>query len=153
VAAPDSETLQGLRDRAILSLALHVGATRTEIAALRVRDFQFRGGFDCVRLPLERVTRRLPLHPAVAERVRGYLAAEGHADQPSAPLFRLVRRSMRARQGAGGLQPAMIDQIVRKYARKLGLGEGYSTLSLRATYLADTTGLAPGADAGSRRSA
>ena len=36
---------------------------------------------------------------------------------------------------AAALRPSMVDQIVRKYATRLGLGRGFATLSLRATYL------------------
>lgn len=135
LAAPDATTLQGKRDRAILAIGLYLGATRTEIAALRVRDFQNTEGFECLRLPLRRVTRRLPVPPIVARRLEAYLVAEGHAGDPEAPLFRVVRRSSRARHGAVGLRPAMIDQVVRKYTASLGLGRGYGVLSLRATYL------------------
>jgi len=135
LVAPDPRSLQGLRDRAILAVGLYLGATRTEIVALCVRDFQVRGGFDCLRLPLTRATRRLPVPPQVARRIRDYLAADGHAGDSDAPLFRLVRRSSRRRNGAASLRPSMVDQIVRKYCTRLGLGRGYAALSLRATYL------------------
>jgi site-specific recombinase XerD len=45
---PDPETLQGLRDRAILSVGLQVGPRRAEIAGLKVKDFHMNAGYPAL---------------------------------------------------------------------------------------------------------
>jgi len=47
---PDPETLEGLRDRAILSVGLQVGLRRAEIAALTVGDLHQNRGYDSLRV-------------------------------------------------------------------------------------------------------
>src|SRR6266852_9964457 len=46
--APDDTTVQGLRDRAILSVGLQVGPRRAEIAGLKVRDFHLNAGYPAL---------------------------------------------------------------------------------------------------------
>jgi site-specific recombinase XerD len=43
--APDSTTLQGLRDRAILSVGFQAGPRRSEIVSLLVKDFHANAGY------------------------------------------------------------------------------------------------------------
>ena len=87
--APDPTTLLGLRDRAILSLGLQNGPRRASIVALRVRDFYQDRGFDCLCFKWKGGDDHvLPIHPQTARRIREYLAAAGHADDPDGPLFR-----------------------------------------------------------------
>ena len=43
---PAEDTIEGLRDRAILSVGLQVGLRRAEIAALSVEDLHQNRGFD-----------------------------------------------------------------------------------------------------------
>jgi integrase/recombinase XerD len=48
--APDPTTLRGLRDRALLSIGLQVGARRSEIARLAVKDFHQNQGYWSLQL-------------------------------------------------------------------------------------------------------
>src|ERR1039457_4769903 len=47
---PDPNTIEGLRDRAILSVGLQVGFRRAEIAALSVGDLHQNRGYDSLRI-------------------------------------------------------------------------------------------------------
>jgi site-specific recombinase XerD len=47
---PAEDTIEGLRDRAILSVGLQVGLRRAEIAALSVEDLHQNRGFDSLRI-------------------------------------------------------------------------------------------------------
>ena len=47
---PADNTLDGLRDRAILAVGLQVGLRRAEIAALKVGDLHKNRGFDSLRV-------------------------------------------------------------------------------------------------------
>ncbi len=51
------------------------------------------------------------------------------------PLFRPVRQSWRAGSLRRHLDPDLIDRIVRKYVREIGLHRGFSAHSMRATFI------------------
>jgi integrase/recombinase XerD len=141
---PSEETLLGLRDRAVLSVGLQVGFRRAEIANLKVSDFHMNRGFDSLK-----VTRKggkkgsLAIHPQTAQRIRDYLAQAGHADDLEGPLFRPVRGNREGQDERRHLHPDVIDRILRKYAKRIGLDRGYSAHSMRATFI--TTALDNGA--------
>src|ERR1700746_2482487 len=68
--APPEDTIAGLRDRAILSVAPQVGLQRAEIAALTVGDLQ---GDDSLRVTRKRGRRdALAMNPQTAARIRAY---------------------------------------------------------------------------------
>jgi integrase/recombinase XerD len=142
--APPSDTLAGLRDRAILSVGLQVGFRRAEIAALNVGDLHQNRGFDALRVRRKGGRREaLAINPQAAQRIRAYLEIAGHGDQPEAPLFRPVRGNQKPFDPGRRMDPDAVDRVVRKYAARIGLTRGYSAHSMRATFI--TTALENGA--------
>jgi site-specific recombinase XerD len=142
--APPSDTIAGLRDRAILSVGLQVGFRRAEIAALNVGDLHQNRGFDALRVKRKGGRRdSLAINPQTAQRIRAYLERAGHGAQHDAPMFRPLRGNKKPLDPAGRLDPDAIDRVVRKYATKIGLPRGYSAHSMRATFI--TTALENGA--------
>jgi site-specific recombinase XerD len=131
--------IEGLRDRAILSVGLQVGLRRAEIAALKVGDLHQNRGFDSLRV-VRKGGRRdaLAIHPQTAARLRDYLAAAGHAGDIDGPLFRPLSHNGKATLRRRAMDPDAIDRVVRKYATKLGLARGYSAHSMRATFITTT---------------
>lgn len=141
---PSEDTVDGLRDRAILSVGLQVGLRRAEIAALSVGDLHQNRGYDSLRV--ERKGGRheaLAIHPQTAQRIRAYLEKAGHGDDVDGPLFRPRRKNRKKQEERRYMDPDIIDRIVRKYAATLGLDRGYSAHSMRATFI--TTALENGA--------
>jgi site-specific recombinase XerD len=142
--APKEDTVLGLRDRAILSVGLQVGFRRAEIAGLKVGDFHMNRGFDSLK-----VTRKggkkgsLAIHPQAAQRIRDYLDLAGHGADMEGPLFRPIRGNREGQDERRHLHPDVIDRILRKYAKRIGLDRGYSAHSMRATFI--TTALDNGA--------
>jgi integrase/recombinase XerD len=136
--------IEGLRDRAILSVGLQVGLRRAEIAALRVSDLHQNRGFDSLRV-VRKGGRRdaLAINPQTAVRLRDYLTAAGHVDDMDGPLFRPLHHNGHATLRRRAMDPDAIDRVVRKYATQLGLARGYSAHSMRATFI--TTALDNGA--------
>lgn len=131
--APAADTLAGLRDRALLSVGLQAGPRRSAIVRLKVGDFYKDRGLDVLRFVWKGGHEHvLPIHPQTAQRLRDYLAAAGHGDDRDGPLLRPLR-------GAGGLRRAltskMVDVILKRYVRQLGLGGRYSAHSMRATFI------------------
>jgi site-specific recombinase XerD len=142
--APAEDTLEGLRDRAILSVGLQVGLRRAEIAALMVGDLHQNRGFDSLRV-IRKGGRReaLAINPQAVVRLRSYLERAGHGDDSDGPLFRPLHHNGKQRQMRRAMHPDAIDRVVRKYVAVLALGRGYSAHSMRATFI--TTALENGA--------
>lgn len=142
--APHTDSVAGLRDRAILSVGLQGGLRRAEIARLRVGDLHQNRGFDSLRV-IRKGARKdaLAIHPQSAQRIRDYLGAAGHGDDFDGPLFRPLRHNGSSRTSRRHMAPDAIDRVLRKYAARLGLTRGYSAHSMRATFI--TTALENGA--------
>lgn len=142
--APPADTIEGLRDRAILSIGLQVGLRRAEIAALTVGDLHQNRGYDALHI-VRKGNRKdgLAIHPLAAQRIRDYLSAVGQADDLDGPMFRPLHNNGVQRDGRRHMHPDAIDRVVRKYARRIGLDRDYSAHSMRATFI--TTALDNGA--------
>lgn len=143
--APDPGTLRGLRDRAVLSVGLQVGARRAEIAALAVRDLATNAGYPELRFVVKGDgTLGVTINSQTAQRISDYLAAAGHGDDLDGPLFRPLPRRRCDPRPARAMHPCTVDRILRRYARAIGIFRGYSAHSMRATFI--TTALENGAN-------
>jgi integrase/recombinase XerD len=121
--APNTETLKGKRDRAMLSTLLYHGLRREELCTLKVRDITQRRGVPHLRVHGKGgKTRYLPLHPGTAEVITDYVEAVGHGHDPSAPLFRPVRNHVHNRTDEA-MTTDGVYKVVQSYARKIGLGD------------------------------
>jgi integrase/recombinase XerD len=137
LAAPDGSTLKGLRDRAMLATLLYHGLRRAELCALHQVDLQERRGVRHLRvLGKGSKIRYLPLHPAAAGAIVGYLEAAGHGDDKAAPLFGPISNNAR---GAGGpITPDGVYKVLAKYAGIVGIDvDGFGPHALRATAIAN----------------
>lgn len=86
--APDSQTLKGKRDRALLSTLLFHGLRRAELCSLKVRDITERKGVLHLRVHGKGgKTRYIPLHPGTAGLITEYLDCLGHRGQGASPYF------------------------------------------------------------------
>jgi integrase/recombinase XerD len=141
---PAEDTVEGLRDRAILSVGLQVGLRRAEITALSVEDLHQNRGFDSLRI-VRKGGRRdaLAIHPNVAQRLRAYLDAAGHVRDLDGPMFRPLSHNRKGQESRRHMDADAIDRVLRKHARAIGMGRGYSAHSMRATFI--TTALENGA--------
>jgi site-specific recombinase XerD len=134
--APDPKKPAGLRDRALLAVGLQVGLRRSSIVNLTVRDFHESSGYDCLRVRLKGgVGHVVAVHPNVARRLREYLQADGRQDDLDAPLFWPTRRGSQGHTLRRHMEPGQVDRIVKKWARAIGAGRGYSAHSMRATFI------------------
>jgi integrase/recombinase XerD len=142
--APNPNELLGARDRAILAVGLQVGFRRAEIASLKVGDFHMNRGYASLKVIRKGGKKgSLAIHPQVEQRINDYLDMAGHGTDLEGPLFRPVRDNRQGLDARRPLHPDVIDRILRKYARHIGLDRGYSAHSMRATFI--TTALDNGA--------
>jgi len=160
---PTEGTLKGQRDRAILATLLYHGLRCEELCTLTLRAIHQREGVPRIRAEGKGdKVRYLPLHVTAQRLIAAYLVAlkeaqkkaRQHAGQGAepdedlkGPLFRPVKNN-RTRTLAKPLHPVSVYQdIVRRYAREVGLLEavpGLCVHSLRAT--AATNALSNNAD-------
>jgi site-specific recombinase XerD len=129
--APDPSTLKGLRDRAILAVLLGGALRRAECARLNMEHFQQREGrwviLDLVGKRNKRRTVPIPSWVKVA--VDAWTEAAGIE---TGRVFRPVAKGGRRITGET-LTPQAIRNLVKHYARRLGLGE-LSPHDLRRTW-------------------
>lgn len=142
--APSPTSVEGLRDRAILSIGLQAGLRRAEISTLKVSDFHQNRGFDALRV-IRKGNRKdaLAINPQTAQRIKAYVEAAGHGEDLEGALVRPLHHNQNSKNAQRGMSPDAVDRVLRKYATQLGLSRGYSAHSMRATFI--TTALENGA--------
>ena len=132
--APDSNTLGGIRDRAILSVLAFHGPRRFEVANLRVKDMHAREGVMHFYFRGKGSKNRyVPVHPAASPVIEEYLVLVGHGDDREGPMFRPINNN-RCKVLRKALSPDAIYGIMKKYGEMVGISGGeVSPHALRAT--------------------
>lgn len=133
--APDTSTLQGLRDRALLHIYYYTGKRCSEPGSLRVKDLRMDRGYWILEMTVKGgKTSTVAIHPECQIAIQEYLDASDHSGAPSSPLF----RSVKAGKNMGGpLTRQVFYHLFMKYARQAGLPEGVTPHSARATFITE----------------
>lgn len=115
---PDTSTIKGLRDRAILAVLLGCGLRREECAGLNVEHIQQREGrWVIVDLVGKRSkTRSVPMPSWCKYAIDAYLVAGGFT---GGVLFRAMRRGDNLLDS--GMTSQAVFDVVRTYAADLGI--------------------------------
>ncbi len=146
--APPSDTVQGLRDRAILSVGMQLGPRRTEIAHLIVSDLHMHNGHWCLKVLRKGGKEgREVINPETERRIRAYLDKAKHGEDLDGPMFRPTRKNhvegtedMRRH-----LASKTINRVIQHWCKvAIGISSGFSAHSMRATFA--TRALSNGAD-------
>lgn len=134
LAAPDTETLKGKRDRAIISVYLFHALRRSELASLNVGSMAERRGVMHFRVHGKgSKTRYVPIHPAALAAIDDYLEVAGHADERRRALFRPIRNN-RSGKLDGAITGDGIYKMVKQHAAKAKINvDGLCLHALRAT--------------------
>lgn len=132
--ALDTTTIQGLRDRAILSTLLHHGLRRAELCSLTVGDLQQRRGVAHLHVHGKGdKIRYVPLHPATAEHIDAYLQATGHGTDRVGALFRSVKNNVHDNSQAS-ITADGVYKMLMGYAKTVKIDVGsFGPHALRAT--------------------
>ena len=123
--APDSETLKGKRDRAMLALLVGCGLRRSELLALEVNGIEQRDGRWVIPDLAGKGNRRriVPVPAAVKIRVEEWiLAAELDLSTPGGKLFRPISKAGKI-TGLSMKDEKGIWSLVADYARQTSLGK------------------------------
>ncbi len=129
--APQSSSLQGLRDRAILELFFSTGLRVSELAALSrdlnlERDeFSVRGKGDKVRVVF--------LSSSAKQAIRAYLAKRTDIDD--ALFIQLGKNAKNA--GTLRLTPRSIERLVKRYAIQAGISKKVTPHIIRHSFATD----------------
>ena len=93
--APQWNSEQAYRDRAILGVLFFTGCRRKEITLLRVKDFFEENGFYKLDFIIKGWTRhRVPICQELQVLINQYLKKSGHMDDKNSPLFLPIKKSM-----------------------------------------------------------
>lgn len=135
--SPDTSTVRGLRDRAILGLLACSGLRRAEVAGLRAGDVKCSPvGVTATVDGKGGKVRTVDVDRATAAALLAYLAAAGRPlDQAeaSAPMF----RGIGPHAGASGIALDTVDHLVRAHAARAGVeavGGAVAPHALRRTF-------------------
>jgi integrase/recombinase XerC len=138
LAAPDTATVAGRRDRTILEVFYASGLRLSELADLDLEDVNLSGRVLRVRGKGGK-ERIIPFNRLAAEALRAMTA--DRATHPPRPEKREARgRHARRRHPlflnlrGGRLTTRSVDRIVRKYVRQAALSQGISPHALRHTF-------------------
>src|SRR5258706_3926219 len=129
LAAPDTDTLLGLRDRAMLAVLCYLGLRRFELAGLTRGSLGTEGAHTFLRiLGKGGDVERLPVPPAVLDYLNAYLAladrqaaALGLPLGPEAPLFRPTSNNGNGGALDGHLDPVTGLRRVQRAAKLAGV--------------------------------
>lgn len=124
--AIDTSDLQGLRDYAIILLLLTTGVRRQPVADMRYRDvLQIGSRVQWEYIYKGGTTKRMILPPKTVRAVRVYTEARGDF-RPDDYIFQPAHDKR-------GLTGAAISEIVKKWGKVAGLGDGITAHVLRHT--------------------
>ena len=130
--APNTSTLQGLRDRALLHVFFYVGARCSEPTLLKVRDFGYDAEFPILSLTIKgNKTNTVAINLDCATAIREYLDASEHGIDPEAYMFQPVKNG---RPGAP-LSRSQLYKLFDRYARAAWLDAAAFPHMARATMI------------------
>lgn len=133
---PDTSSLKGKRDKAILATFLFHAIRAEELAKLKVKDVSERQGVKHLRVHGKR--GKLRYIPASSEALRlidEYLEANGHKEDKDGALFRPVKNNT-TKTLEKPLHYSSVYDVVALYGRELGLHavvDGFCVHALRTT--------------------
>lgn len=133
LAAPDSATLSGLRDRTMPATLLYYGLRSAELCALPIMDLQGRRGVCHLQVHGKGgKIRYLPMHPAAGGAIAAYLEEAGHGNDKAGRLFRPL--SNNTRDSVHSITPDGVYKVLAKYAARVSIViDGFGPHALKAS--------------------
>lgn len=135
--APDTQTLQGQRDQALLHVYFYTGCRESEPGTLRIRDFHQDQGYWVLDFTVKGGKRnRVALNPECQHALQTYL--DGMSEELG-PLKRdawLFQAMYNGRDGKP-MSRQRFYQLFKKYARLAGMPDSVVPHSARATFITE----------------
>lgn len=132
LAAIDTTSLLGLRDRALIALMGYTFARVGAAVGMKVQDFYVQKRRGWVRLHEKggKVTE-LPCHHNLDQYLEEWISISGLGSEPEAPLFPTLRHGRLT--GRDSLPQANVHMMIQRRAKAAGLRTKISAHSFRAT--------------------
>jgi integrase/recombinase XerD len=135
IAAIDTGSLTGLRDRALIGIMIYTFARVGAVLQMKVCDYFSQGRRGWVRLHEKGGKyHEAPCIPKLETYLDEYIAAAGVADDADGPLFRTTGRST-------GTPHRLTQQdayrLIQRHARRAGIKTRIGNHSMRATGITD----------------
>ena len=124
--APPGDNPRGLRDRAMLEVLYATGVRVSELVSLRLVDLDMERGFLKV-LGKGKKERVVPLGEEAIGWLRRYLEVRGELDKKGSAYLFLSNRG-------GPMTRQRFWQIIKEYARRVGITKGISPHTLRHSF-------------------
>ena len=132
LTAPSPDTLQGLRDRALLKVYCYSGARVSEPLKMKVKDLRPDRDYMLIDLVLKGGKRNtVAINPDCVAAIRDYLEVARHGEDPDAFLFQPVGRN---ESSLPHLSRTQIYRLFEKYGAQVGL-EDMNPHVARATFI------------------
>jgi site-specific recombinase XerD len=129
----ETDTLIGLRDRALIALLVYSFARVGAAVKMRVEDFYTQGRRGWVRLHEKGGKRHeMPAHHNLDAYLEAYLQAAGISEDRKAPLFQTVRGKTGHLTGNALLQQD-VHRMIRQRAKAAGIKTEIGCHTFRAT--------------------
>lgn len=126
ISKPNSETMKGARDKAMIHLISNTGLRVSQLINLDISDINLDSGVVYIK---EETTRSIQIDKATAESVKIYLKKYRKLYDEEDPLFINMYGNRLSRQG--------FWKILRYYANKLGLDKSITPHTLRHSFAAN----------------
>ena len=128
-----TDTLVGLRDRALIGVMIYSFARVSAVVTLRVEDYFPQGKRWWLRFREKGgKTHEMPAHHTLEEYIDAYLGAAGIGDDKKAPLFRAALGKT-GRLTERGLSRHNAFQMIRRRAKDAGIRVAIGCHSFRGT--------------------
>lgn len=126
--APDTKTLLGYRDRAILELLYSSGLRKEEVINLTIHDVDYQEGYVRVNQGKGGKDRVVPLGKIACRYLENYIKAvrPSLTNDPANPFLFISQRGKRCSKN-------VIFELVKRYAKKVKLGKKISPHTFRHT--------------------
>lgn len=133
--APETDNLQGLRDKAILELLFSTGLRVSELCALD-NDIDLQGDELSVRGKGEKI-RVVFLSEAATGAIKTYL--KERKDMEEALFVSYDKRNKNTEEGvvSGRVNPRLVQRLVKKYATKAGISKKVTPHVVRHSFATD----------------
>ncbi len=130
--APDTNTLKGLRDRALLHVYFYAGARCSEPAHLKVKDFGYDAEFPILNLKIKGgKSNSVAINLECARVLREFLDAAPHGDDQNDYIFQPIING----KPDTPLSRTQLYKLFERYGAKAGIGFPVFPHMARATMI------------------
>ncbi len=135
--APGSETLEGLRNKAVLHILFFTGCRVSEVCNLKVKDFFEEQGFSILDFIIKGgIRHKVPIHQELQISLNQYLRVAGHGIDKNNYLILPLKNNQMTTFKYRKLHRKSINNLWSKYALICEI-DGTSPHSARATFITE----------------